>query len=315
VTVAFPLVTGLRRAARLPGPAVLLWLVNLLLAAIVVAPFWLRLNGVLAGAPGGDRLLDGSSFGLLADLAREYGGLLGPLVLNVLPLFGVMLLVNALAAGGVLEVLIGGRPGGWLERFGGGALRLFGRFLRVEVLAGVVMAIATGAILGVTAAATRNVAESEWEPATLVGWLAGLAVAGLALLAVLLALDLARVRIVREGRRRVMRAFFGSLWLVFRHPLATVGLWLSVAALFGVVLALYFAVRALVPAVTWPGIALMVVAQQVVVLARAVLRVGLYSAEVELVERFLPPAPVAPSDPFVDEPPLELVAPELPLAE
>ena len=315
MTVALPLVTGLRRAARLPGLALLLWLVNLLFAAIVVAPFWLRLTGVLAGAPGGDRLLEGFSFGLFADLAREYGGLLGPLMLGVLPLFGVMLFVNALAAGGVLEVLLGGRPGGWLERFGAGALRLFGRFLRVEALAGVVMAIAAGAILGVTAAAMRSVAESEWEPATLVGWLAGLAVAGLAVVVVLLALDLARVRIVRDDRRRVMRAFFGSLWLVIRHPVATVGLWLAVAVLFGVVLALYLGLRSVLPATSWGGIVAMVVVQQAVVLARAGLRVGLFAAEVELVERFLPPAPVAPPEPFVDEPPLELGAPELPLAE
>jgi hypothetical protein len=315
VTVAFPLVTGLRRTARLPGLAVLLWLVNLLLAVIVVAPFWLRLSGVLAGTQGGDRLLEGFSFGLLADLAREHGGLLGPLVLNVLPLFVIMLLVNAATAGGVLEALIGGRPGGWLERFGGGALRLFGRFLRVEVLAGVVATVAVASILAVTAGATREAWDSEWEPAPLVGWLAGLAVAGLAVVAVLLALDLARVRIVRDDRHRVMRAFFGSLWLVLRHPVATVGLWLSVAALFGAVLALYFAVRAYVPAVTWPGIALMVVVQQAVVLVRAALRVGLFAAEVELVERLLPPAPVAPPEPLVDEPPLELVAPELPLAE
>lgn len=310
-----PIVLGLRRAVRLPGLAALLWCANLLFAAVVAVPFWLRLHGAIAAAPAGDRLLEGFSFGLLADLAREHGGLLGPLVLSVLPLFGVMLLVNAFTAGGVLEVLQGGRPGPLLERFGSGGMRFFGRFLRVLVLAGIVLAIAVGSIVGATAAATRDLRESEWEPAPLVGWLAGLLLAGLVTLIVLLALDLARVRIVRDRRHRVMRAFFGSLWLAVRHPVATVGLWITVAALFGIVLALYLGVRSLLPAVSWFGIALMVVVQQVVVFVRGGLRVALFAGEVELVERLLPVAPGAPPTPPEDEPSAELASRELPLAE
>jgi hypothetical protein len=313
VTVAAPLAAGLRRAARLPGLAVLLWLANLLFAAVVVAPFWLRLYGVLATAPAGDRLLGGFSFGLFADLAREYGGLLGPLVVAVLPLFGVMLLVNAFTAGGVLEVLIAGRPGTVFERFAAGGARFFWRFLRVGVLAGVVLAVAAGLILVATAAATRTAWESEWEPAPLVGWLAGLALAGLAVVVVLLALDLARVRVVRDDRRRVIRAWFGSLWLVLRHPVATVGMWRAGAALFAAVLALYLGLRQVLPAATWGGIAAMLLLQQVVMLARTGLRVALFAGEVELVPRLLPvvPEPVPP----VEEPSLELAPRELPLAE
>jgi hypothetical protein len=313
VTVAAPAFIALRRALRLPGPAALLWLANLVLAAVVVGPFWLRLHGALAHAPAGDRLLEGLSVGLLVDLAREHGGLLGPLILSTLPVLGAALLFNAFAAGGVLEVLIADRPGTVFERFAGGGARFFGRFLRVGVLAGVVVTVVAGSVLGATAAATRNAWESEWEPAPLFGWLAGVAVAGLAVVVVLLALDLARVRIVRDGRRRVMRALFGSLWLVLRHPVATVGLWIAVAALFGVVLALYLGLRSLVPAASWPGIVLMIVVQQAVMLARAGLRVALFAGEVEVVERLLPAGP-GPTPP-ADEPSLELAYRELPLAE
>jgi hypothetical protein len=100
---------------------------------------------------------------------------------------------------------------------------------------------------------------------------------------------------------------------VLRHPVATVGMWLAVAALFAAVLALYLGLRQVLPAATWSGIAAMLLLQQAVMLARAGLRVALFAGEVELVERLLPvvPEPVPPAE----EPSLELAPRELPLAE
>jgi hypothetical protein len=315
VTVVAPVLIGLRRAVRLPGLAALLWLANLLLAAVVAVPFWLRLHGALAGAPAGDRLLEGFSFGLLVDLMREHGSLLAPLALSALPVVAAALLVNAFAAGGVLEVLRRGQPGTVLERFAGGGAWFFGRFLRVGVFAGIVTVLGVGAVAVGAAATLRRLQDSTWEPAQVVVWLTGMLAAGLIALVVLLALDLARVRVVRDDRRRVTRAFAGSLWLVFRHPVATLGLWAGLGALFAAALAVYLGARQVLPATSWGGIVLMLLLQQAVMVVRAWLRVALFAGEVELVGRFAPAVPALASRLPVDEPSLELAPRELPLAE
>jgi hypothetical protein len=118
-----------------------------------------------------------------------------------------------------------------------------------------------------------------------------LSLAALAALVALVALDVARVRIVREDERRAVRLYWGSLALVLRHPRATLGLWAGTATLFAVVMGLYALVRTLVPAAAWAGIAVMLLAQQAVILARAGLRVALFAGEIALVERLASPAP------------------------
>jgi hypothetical protein len=78
---------------------------------------------------------------------------------------------------------------------------------------------------------------------------------------------------------------------VLRHPRATLGLWAGTATLFAVVMGLYALVRTLGPAAAWAGIAVMLLAQQAVILARAGLRVALFAGEIALVERLASPAP------------------------
>jgi hypothetical protein len=75
---------------------------------------------------------------------------------------------------------------------------------------------------------------------------------------------------------------------VARHPLATLGLWAGNALLVLAVALAYLVLRNLVPAATWAGIVLMAVAQQLVMLARAGLRIALFASEIALVDRLSP---------------------------
>jgi hypothetical protein len=131
------------------------------------------------------------------------------------------------------------------------------------------------------------------------------AVAALVILLALLALDAARIRVVREDARRVLPLVRSGFAVVLRHPVKWLGTWGVNALLGALALGLYVALRNAVPAGTAPLIFLMLVAQQAFVLVRSGLRVALLGSEIALVERLrpLPPPPSAP--PLTDEPPAE----------
>jgi hypothetical protein len=196
------------------------------------------------------------------------------------------------------------------HRFGRGAGRFFGRFVRAGLLAGVVGAVVAALVAGPLFALGGHMRrESDAEVLSNLVSLGAVAVAALVILLALLALDAARIRIVREDARRVLTVVRSGFAVVLGHPGKWLGTW-GVNAILGVLaLGLYIAFRNAVPAGTGPLILLMLAAQQLFVLVRAGLRVALLGSEIALVERLrpLPPAP-APAAP---EPPQPAGEPEL----
>jgi hypothetical protein len=311
---------GLRRAARQPRLALTLWTVNLALAAVAGLTAWLRWRDVLDRAPETDPLRFGLRLGILVDLleAHRIGiGVLGPLVLA---LCLVALLVNALTAGGTLEVLLAADSRPFLHQFGRGAGRFFFRFLRAGLLAGLLLGALAGLLVGLVSVVARSVEDSAFEPMPLVLLLVRLAVVLVVVVGVLVALDVARIRLVREDGRRVARALGSALWLVVRHPLAAGGLWLGNALLLALVAAAYIGLCQVVRADAWASIALIAVAQQAVMVCRAGLRVALFGSEIALVGRFWPvvaaptPAAPAPAEPAPAVPAPAVPAPAVPPA-
>jgi len=271
---------GLARARRAWRLALVLWAANLGLALLATLPAWFGLQRALARAPEGDQLLSGFSFTLLFDLLRG-NELATELWLWLLAGLGALaLLVNALCAGGLLELLA--RPGGpLLESFGRGAGRFARRFLRLAVLAGLGFGVCAGFVLMLIGPLRRRLEDSAWEPMPL-ALTSGSALA-LGLLAVvwLLALDLARVRVAAQDLRRVRPALAASLRQVL-SGLAALGLWSTYGLACLALFAAYVVFRDFVPAGSWPGIALLAVVQQALMLARAGLRLVLWGSLFEL---------------------------------
>jgi hypothetical protein len=108
----------------------------------------------------------------------------------------------------------------------------------------------------------------------------------------LLALDAARVRIVREDPRRVLPLLRSGFAVVLGHPAKWLGTWGVNTVLGALALGLYVAFRNAVPAGTGPLVLLMLVVQQAFVLVRSWLRVALLGSEIALVQH-LRPLPVA----------------------
>ena len=302
---------ALRRAPRL---AVVLWLVNLALALAAGVPGFLALRSAIGLLPGADALGDGFSLGVLVDLLELRPGLLGGLFLSALGVAGLGLLAGAAATGGALEVLMSRDDRPFAHRFGRGAGRFFARFLRAGLLASLAGALAAALLAGpLLAVGGRMRRESGQEALALFVSLGGVAVAALVVVLSLLALDAARIRIVREDARRVLPLLRSGFAVVLGHPVKWLGTWGLNALLVALALALYVAFRNAVPAGTLPLVLLMVVAQQAFVLARSGLRVALLGSEIALLDRLrpIPPAP-APPAPEPDQPLAEPEPPPLP---
>lgn len=290
-----PLGAGLREAARQPRLALALWLANLVLAGAAAAPAFFTFGDVLSHAPEGDRLRQGFSFGIVAELLRADAARFGLLLFFAAAAAALALLANAFTSGGVLDVLTTDDRRTFLHRFGRGGGHFFARFLRVGIVAGLVLLGAAGLAAAAMKALSRLLEDSPWPPMDfVVGLLRIVLVFGIAVVA-LVALDLARILVVRDDDRRAVRLYWSGLRLVLGHPAATLGLWTGNALVVGLVLAAYLAFRSVVPAGTWAGIVLMVAAQQAFMLARAGLRVALFGGEKALLDRLAPKA--APAEP------------------
>jgi hypothetical protein len=293
---------GLAAARRTPRLALTLWFLNLALALAAGVPGWLALRSAIGLLPEADALRQGFDLGVLLDLAEMRPGLIGGLLLSALGVACLGLLLGAAATGGALEVLTSRDERPFAHQFGRGAGRFFVRFVRAGLLVGVVAVVVAGLVAGpLLALSSRLRRESGLELVTNATWAAAVLLGALVVLLALLALDAARVRIVREDARRVLPLLRSGFAVVLSHPVKWLGTWGANAALVALALALYVAFRNAVPAGTGPLVLLMFVAQQAFQLVRSGLRVALLGSEVALVARLrpMPPTP-QPLQPVVE---------------
>jgi hypothetical protein len=272
--------------------AAVLWLCGLAIAAAAGVPAWLALASLLGPLPHADALAEGFRFGILADVSEMRPGLLQGLLLAALGATALGVLAGALATGGVLEVLSTPDESRSLaHRFGRGAFRFFGRFLRAGIAALVAAALLGGLLAAPFAALSKRAAESAWEPARLANGGAGAALAFLGVLVALLALDAARVIVVREDARGAARAYLRGLRIVLRHPVQWLGTWAVNALLVAAALAAYLALRGRLPSAA--PLAAVVALQQAFAYSRCLFRTALLGSAMALVDRHAPrPVPV-----------------------
>ena len=296
---------GFAAARRNPRLAATLWLLNLALALAAGVPGWLALSSVIGPLPEADGLRERFSVGVLVDIVEMRPGLIGGLALAAMGVAFLGLLVGAAATGGALEVLTTRDERPFAHRFGRGAGRFFARFLRAGLVTALVGALAAALLAGPLFALRGYLRRESGSAAAAYGVsFAAMLVGALVVLLCLLALDAARVRIVREDARRVLPLLRSGFAVVLGHPVKWLGTWAVNAAALLAALGLYLAFRDAVPASTGPLVALLFVVQQVFVLVRSWLRVALLGSERALVERLRPlPAAAPPPQPVVEPEP------------
>lgn len=272
---------GLRQASRRSRLVVLLYLVPLIpalglaiLATATLSPVWTR--SLFA-----QDVLSGSWFGVWRDFAASPENHM-PLVLGpaLVLAFLATVALQVLLAAGVIPSLFGHRAAG-SGGFVGGLRQFAPVFFRSLVWFALGLgftAVACGAVVRGFFKLAENQADARWD---LVGLALAFVVFGLLYVPLRGAYDLSRMAAVRHGDRKTLRGFVRALGAVLRHPLLFYPLY---ASFFLTVLALHGAyglVRSGFTVKTWLGIAALALAQQVVMMLRAFLRLGFLAAGVE----------------------------------
>ncbi|MFO7694555.1 MAG: hypothetical protein R6V57_15830 [Vicinamibacterales bacterium] len=273
---------GLTAALRNPKLVWLLWAWYGLLALVPALPAWTWWNGVLGSSPEAASVLTRFDLGVFLDLAGSPGvNGLGLLAGAAAAAAGIALVSSAFAFGGILEVFgSADEPRSFMHRFFRGGGHFFWRFFRLALIASVCLVLATGAVSAFMTGVTAPIGESEWEPA---GYLLGVAnlAAVLAVAALfLLALDYARIRVSRDDSRGMLKAYASGLGFVLRRLVSAYGIAIPFIAALAALVVLYLAYETNAPAAgSWGAIALLFLVQQIVVIGRVFLRVGLAGAE------------------------------------
>jgi len=206
-----------------------------------------------------------------------------------LVVFLIYILLRTFLAGGILHLFREGVPEFNLRRFLDGSLGNFPSFLGLTLLSWVLF-FGVGFVLvpKLDEAAQRISASALTE---LPGFWAGLAAslaAGLVFFLIQAIFDYARVKIVLEERRNIFRAFGEGLVFVLKHPLASLGLYLSLCVAGLVLSVLYVLLKENAAFPGWGGVLLAFTWQQLFVLGLAGLRCWTYASELHLARYFRP---------------------------
>jgi hypothetical protein len=297
------LASGLRATATHPRLAVLLWLWSAVLTLPIAAPLWSLLYGATAFTPRADGLLAGPNLADLAEITRYDATSIWGLAASAFwAVAALAVLSQALVAGGTLEVLLSNDVRSFPHRFFRGAGHFFWRFLRAGVTALLAALLSMALAAAMFAPLSRLAADSSWEPAWYLVQLARVAALGVVVWFWLLALDYARIRLAVESRWSAVFAMGSAAGLVLRRVPTTFGIWIAGGVGLAGLAALYGAFRSSWPADTMIGIAAMFVVQQLIVLGRAFVRLGVIGAELHAYRQLTAPPPA----PAVSQPPTDL---------
>jgi len=259
------------------GLWVLMWFAFTALAMVFAVPA-VRSLGQLARLPeSGPKYMPGLDLAFAVEWAMRIApGAPGVLASVVIPLFGLVLLVHVLVAGGAIYRLL--HKGRVLD----GAGLYFWRFVRLALIS-LLFYVAVAAL----AAGGGKLADKLWgegreeKPIVISEWITQ-TVTLLLLGLVATIFDYAKIRLAVDGSRKTWRAAIGSARFVFCNFSRTMGGW-AVVTLFGVVFfVLWRAVENAVESRTIGAVLMLIAAQQVYVISRIWIRLMYWGVAIEL---------------------------------
>jgi len=284
---------GLRATVRNYRLVLLIWAWYAGLAAVAVAPalsWWRR---AFDHATEATTLLKGFNFAVLADLTKyDYVGAFGLLNTAIAGVALLSIMASSFIMGGMLKVISGtGTSRGVMHRFFGGGGCFFWRFFRL-LLAGGTCTVAAGAGLMFALVAIEGpLVENGSEAGSYLWLLFNLAVLAFVCGLFLLALDYARIQVVIDDSRGMIRSYLRAIGFVVRHAVTTYGMAIVILIPVGALMLGYVAYETVSPvASSWGAIALLFGIQQAIALTRVGLRVSLVDAEFRYALRLAPAA-------------------------
>jgi hypothetical protein len=276
---------GLREASGHLRLALLLYGTHVLLAFPAAYAFQAMLGREFGGSLAPERLLSGFDFSVWADFLRDHGDALRSVTQMALGTGVLAILVGPFLAGGTLAML-----GVRAEPFSAAAFfrncgAFFVRLLRLLLIFGgcaIVLLVVGFVLLGGIVSTVDDNAVSEL-PAIMIGS-GGIILLLVLLSAIFLAADYARIMVVRQNSRGMIRAALGGFGFVLRNFLSVAVLQFFLLAVLGLLMILYLGIDRLLPAESGATILLLLLAQQCLIFGRILLRIAGLSAQLALFE-------------------------------
>ncbi len=270
--------TALRTAVLSARLWVSIYLCTLVFSAVIAYAFHAFMAKV-EGAAALEPLFSDFDLMLVGDFLGRHGDAIGALMGLVVPV-GILSAVGcAILSGGSLALLFDRGPVGFpgvLEASGRFALRCFRLLLLNVVLAGLVLII-MAALSGVAIGLAAPGGGSEVTTATATG-IALVAGAFVVMLAVMVG-DYARVLTVTDDDRAMLPEMWKSARFLAANAGGAIGLQLLFVLLNIGVMLLYLVIEEQIQTGSGLLVALLVVIQQIFMIARAILRVGLLAGQ------------------------------------
>jgi hypothetical protein len=275
-----PLLTlGFARSRRHPWLVLTVYLVPLIPALGVVVLLRKLLTEKLDRSMLSDRVLEGQWFGVWSDLIKSQGEQISLLLTSAAGwIFLISIVLQLVLAVVIVKTLLESSPWPFQP---GAVLRHLWRFVRSAIWFGVSLAL-----VGVSASLiwrlfTYLAEEQRDARFDVAGMLACAVVVVMAFVPLDLAYDLSRIASVRHNDRSTFLGYMRALIAVLRRPGLFAPLYLALAALPIILHLVYYNLRA-----PWtPGsgltIVFLLIAQQVVMVIRAFLKVWFWGTEVE----------------------------------
>jgi len=269
---------GFQIAARHKRMVLVLWLVPVLPAVVLAVMAAANLMPNLGQSIFADRVLDGDWFIVWSEFRSSPGYALAPILgVGVVVMAFLSLLVNVVVAAGVVEVALE-REERW--PFMIGVRRNFLRFARTTILLALGSTVAGLAAWVVVRVSFKLAAAKADGRLDLVGVALGAIVFFLLWAPQYLAADLSRIAAARHDDRSMTRGFFRALMTVIRRPGTFLPLFATFLLLPLALHIIYAVLRAPWTPSTAIALGVLVLAQQILMAARAVFELWFWGAEV-----------------------------------
>ena len=296
---------------RITGKAwklvILLFMINLLFSLLLAIPMYNSLKDSFGQSEAGSRMAKGFDYIWWQEFRDEAKGLettfspsiigKGAILNNLESLiqmrffsssptliaFGLFyIILHVFLAGGILTILNQDVPKFSMKEFARGAGSHFFRFF-VLMLFSWVFIISIGVFLrdAVSSVLTNITADSLSEVTPFTYMLALSALIFVLLLFIQMVFDYARIKVVLDESRNVLKSTLEAVAFVFKHPFSTFGLFYLILLIQVAVTVIYILLKEIIPQSNFPWVLAGFLLQQMFIIAIIWIRCLLYSSQME----------------------------------
>lgn len=299
---------GFTATGRVTRMVLLLYVVNLLFAMILAFPMYHSLRDSFGSSLVGDRMAEDFDYLWWQEFKDESQGIektFGPSIIGkgailnnlegliqlrifrlppVILVTGLIyIILHTFLAGGILSIFNQESPKFSMKKFFEGSGIHFFRFLFLMIISWVIIYALASILSFAFSSIMANVQQNALSEIIPFYYNLGFsAISFILLLFIQMVFYYARIKIVLEDRRDVLKSALQAFGFVFRHPISTLGLLFLILLMQVVITIIYIVLKEFIPQSAWYGVLAAFLAQQLFIFGIIWLRCLLYSSQMEL---------------------------------